>query len=1202
MRPRYLEVEGLQSFKEVQHIDFDRLGETGLFGIFGPTGSGKSTVLDALTLALYGNVQRANRGTQGIINMASASVRVSFTFDLVREGMRKTFRVERLYRRKKDSDNSIESRVARLIELNPLGDVVIADKLGEVNDAVIELIGLQFDDFTRSVVLPQNKFQEFLLSPKGDKTKMLERIFYMEEYGRELTDKVNRKLSRLRNRLSGIEGALSMLGDINEGSLREAKIALESAGEQRERIASALNAAEKEYEGAREVWELSGELQEAVKKQEALLEGLEGINELRSRCKSALAAQSLGDRISDIEKTEAELKHTEEVLEQLLAALEELRAQLAQGEGELLLAKTARQERIPLLVEHRTKLVKALETKGELEELEKVLQRLRAEHVTIKKQVEHWEEQISKQKAGLEEALKASEGKRAYLDTLKVEAGYRDKVQKGAALEEELERSRRARDQQKARCNELLASINRQEQELALLDKAGLELHNAMEKARSDYEEHKGIKQWDRNEVVKAETSYYGIKSVTDSMKLMRKDIELLESRLPDYERQLSVLERKSRELEEEKGRKQESLEKMRLLAEEKQREQESGSAYILAQRLQANEPCPVCGSTDHPAPAAHWRGGNASEMDREIKEVRDRAEKLDLECRSLENEGIKLREQHINLRSQKEALAADIKNKQKEYDGLSQRLPEGYRELSIALLEKSLEVMSVEKQKKLKEVEQWESELSRLEEQQKKAAADYNLYRVESSGKRSRLETDTKHLEELTSAYNEAEEDLNSKKSAYAGLGTELKLSTIREELRRIQDKDIEAEGLYKELQVMEAAVAGLRNEIEKAEAAKKLELEKLSEITAEGRGYRYRKEEKEKEIMAFLGDRDIKAEMEKAGEEIAALEKAEQKAQEHAASIREGYEKAVKDKTVHEKQRDIFREKLARDIQKLEKELADKGFASVQEVRQAFIPEDKLLEQQQSIKEYEEAVGSIKAHIGVIEKKLLGRSITEEHWLEISNSYQQLKLDKENCIAVYESAKNRYETVRGNYESWLTLSSEHKVHSRKKEHLELFKNLLKGNGFIEYISEERLRYIAREASETLGTLTRHRYGLELDTENGFVIRDDSNGGLRRLVTTLSGGETFLTSLALALALSSQIQLKGQSPLEFFFLDEGFGTLDSSLLDTVIDSLERLSTRDRVIGLISHVPELKARITRRLVIEPPAVNGAGSKVYMEKA
>ena len=122
------------------------------------------------------------------------------------------------------------------------------------------------------------------------------------------------------------------------------------------------------------------------------------------------------------------------------------------------------------------------------------------------------------------------------------------------------------------------------------------------------------------------------------------------------------------------------------------------------------------------------------------------------------------------------------------------------------------------------------------------------------------------------------------------------------------------------------------------------------------------------------------------------------------------------------------------------------------------------------------------------------------------------------------------------------------------------------------------------------------------MDTENGFVVRDNANGGVCRLVSSLSGGETFLTSLSLALALSKQIQLKGQSPLEFFFLDEGFGTLDGNLLDTVIDSLERLSSKERVIGLISHVPELKNRIARRLIVEPPSPDGRGSRVRMEKA
>ncbi|MDD4504197.1 MAG: SbcC/MukB-like Walker B domain-containing protein, partial [Clostridiaceae bacterium] len=809
---------------------------------------------------------------------------------------------------------------------------------------------------------------------------------------------------------------------------------------------------------------------------------------------------------------------------------------------------------------------------------------------------------IAAQKSKLEEALEKAAKHKIRTETLKVEASCRDKIQKGAALEEELERLQKIKEQQKARYQELLNIINQQEQELGAMEKSGIELCNGMEAARASYEQHNKEKQWDRNDLLKAETKYYSIKSVTDSLKLKYKDTEQLELRISDFNKQIDVLEKRINGLCAEKENKLKELDTKRLLLDENKKEQERNTAFNMAQNLRNNEPCPVCGATSHPCPAAYSEGTDPEAGIKEMKELQIIIDKLDLELRAKENEGIKLDEKHNNLRSQKEALTEDKRIKQEEQTELLNRLPEDYQGLSIKLIEDALNKMSEEKQERLKTIEEWEKKLAELEEKQKKIGLEYNRYQVESSGKRSQLEANREHLEDMNKAYTEAEETCSTRKGAYDSIVRDIGISSIRVELQRIQRNDREAESLYRELQAIENSAAELRKEIEKAEGAKKLDMEKLSENTAEGRGFKYQKEEKEKELHALLGDKDIKTEISKTEEEMAALAKEEQKAQEYVNTVRERYEKVIKDKKVNEKQRDIFAEKLRNDTEMLEKELEDKGFESVESVEGAFMPKEKLAEQERAIKEYEDASSSTKAHKAVIERKLSGRSITEELWQQTSCRYEELKLEKENSIAAYESAKNKFETIKSNYDSWLALGKELQEYSRKKEHLELVKNLLKGNGFIEYISEERLRYIAKEASETLGTLTGHRYGLELDTENGFVIRDDANGGMRRLVTTLSGGETFLTSLALALALSSQIQLKGQSPLEFFFLDEGFGTLDSSLLDTVIDSLERLSTKERVIGLISHVPELRSRITRRLVVEAPVFNGTGSRVYMEKA
>lgn len=140
----------------------------------------------------------------------------------------------------------------------------------------------------------------------------------------------------------------------------------------------------------------------------------------------------------------------------------------------------------------------------------------------------------------------------------------------------------------------------------------------------------------------------------------------------------------------------------------------------------------------------------------------------------------------------------------------------------------------------------------------------------------------------------------------------------------------------------------------------------------------------------------------------------------------------------------------------------------------------------------------------------------------------------------------------------------------------------------------------LVRGASLRLKALSSDRYGLQADEKSGFLVVDYDNAGEKRSTDTLSGGETFLASLALALELSEQIQLKaGKIHLESLFIDEGFGTLDPETLDTVATAIEGLGRTGRLVGLITHVADLSSRMPQRIRVDRgPA--GSGSTVRVE--
>jgi exonuclease SbcC len=250
--------------------------------------------------------------------------------------------------------------------------------------------------------------------------------------------------------------------------------------------------------------------------------------------------------------------------------------------------------------------------------------------------------------------------------------------------------------------------------------------------------------------------------------------------------------------------------------------------------------------------------------------------------------------------------------------------------------------------------------------------------------------------------------------------------------------------------------------------------------------------------------------------------------------------------------------------------------------------------------IARHRESEQQLAAQIELLRDQLMGRTVTDEEWEQCKASLEQTRSANESSLQTAAKAERDLEELKTKQERWQRLEAKRAEMEQLCGRMKLLQTVFRGNAFVEYVAEEQLVQVCRAASERLGFLTKRRYALEVDSGGGFVIRDDANGGIRRPVSTLSGGETFLASLALALALSGQIQLRGKYPLQFFFLDEGFGTLDPELLETVITALEKLHNDTLAVGVISHVPELRARLPRRLIVTASEPSGRGSRVELE--
>jgi exonuclease SbcC len=212
-----------------------------------------------------------------------------------------------------------------------------------------------------------------------------------------------------------------------------------------------------------------------------------------------------------------------------------------------------------------------------------------------------------------------------------------------------------------------------------------------------------------------------------------------------------------------------------------------------------------------------------------------------------------------------------------------------------------------------------------------------------------------------------------------------------------------------------------------------------------------------------------------------------------------------------------------------------------------------------------------------------------------------EEAQSEERSLLQEIGAAGKHIEQIDGNIELAKRLRGEEKEHRQASLQARDLASLLRVDALPSFIRERALQRLAQDGSRRLEEISGGRYDFAVDGQD-FLIVDKWNGGETRSVRTLSGGETFLASLALALSLAEQLpSLAGHgagSALESLFIDEGFSHLDAETLDIVASALEVLGAdRRRLIGVITHVPALAERMPARIIVHK---SQTGSTVTVE--
>ena len=1097
MRPLKLTVSAFGPYAAEAVIDLQKLGQQGLYLITGDTGAGKTTIFDAITYALYGQPSGENRDPS-MFRSKYAQPEIPTRVELVFSygGNVYTIRRNPKYERPSKRGSGVTTQKAEAELQMPDGRLITKEK--EVNDAVVNIIGLSYTQFAQIAMIAQGDFLKLLLADTKSRQEIFREIFKTRYY-MVLQEKLKNEAIQLQRQCETarvsvqqyIQGILCREDSPFIETLEQAKGGELPFQDTVELIETLIEQDKQLYEKYHQQWI---ELDEQVK----------------------LAVSRLA-KAEELEKTQQKRKQAYENRQALLLQSETIQQNLK-----------AQQEKIP----QQEALAK------ELAALEAELPRYQ-ELTNQQNSLQNIEHSIQQLQYKQNQQIQAERSKETEIEQWKQE------LTALAGVEVEKERILREQAQQESRKGILLSLkkdiqewrnyktyLQQTEEHCQELNRQQQALSNALLQQKETLKANQ--EQWAKGEGL--ETEKQKLLHHIERTKEHENGLNGIVALLQEYSQAKTKTEIAQQTYQQAQQQAEQQGEQYR----QKNKAFLDGQAGILAQTIQEGTPCPVCGSCHHPHLAEIPQGVPT---------------KLELDRAKAEFETAQQKAQQASVNAGKEKAALE----QREQQLLSKM---GLYVDSPSLVMADKQILSLKEQLKVTLTELYQ-QLQTVEIQIKhRKELAQQLERLEAT-----IANTTQQQEQLNKEISQAEASCTTLQNQRAQAEEKIRCQ-IQEHLNSFTWKEIPPY-IVSQLQEIQSAMEQMAKQLEKLEVqiGRKEQLEgflpqqeqqckeleqNLSAVQTELTGEQIRKEQVDEQIQALQKQLHYTSASE-AQQQIAALT-------EKIKGISDARKQAEDAATVHHT-----------ELAKIE--------ATIQEL-------DKLLTASKEID-----VQAENAHAQALEQQ---RLLIDEAQKKVHTCVTTNGTALKNILQKSENLKELEEKY-----TWMrTLSNTANGNLSGKEKISL-ETYIQMTFFDRIVRRANLRFLAmsggqyelqrREEAEN----NRSQSGLELD-----VI--DHYNGSKRSVKSLSGGESFKASLSLALGLADEVQsAAGGIRLDTMFVDEGFGSLDEESLQQAIQVLAGLTEGNRLVGIISHVAELKQKIDKQIVVTKDRAGGSQVKIVV---